>query len=215
MATRTVKVYGRGYGATPANITATLNGNTVFTGDVPTLNTPIPPLPDTSLTGVTVPLFSFEIDTAFVGQIPMTCTVNSGTVIFAEILANYTSVINPAITEAQLAVLQDRNSTPAQRMAVCELIANPPFSAAEKSTYLDPATTWPERNTIVTVERCPTTVSGASYFGFIDDTDPRSNVQINGVAQNPNTGDLPGVWWWTVGQGSVLAYNLDVDAAKI
>jgi hypothetical protein len=40
--------------------------------------------------------------------------------------------------------------------------------------------------------------------------DARSNVTINGVAQNPDTSGLEGPWWWTVNSTATLSYDLTV-----
>ena len=45
MTTRNFKQCGQAYGATPVSITATIDGTVVYTGSVPTLNTPVPSLP--------------------------------------------------------------------------------------------------------------------------------------------------------------------------
>jgi hypothetical protein len=84
MTNRTIQVHGQGIGAIPAAITVTFNGNVVFSGEIPTLNQPIsqnienPPV-----------LFSFEVPVDTHGQFPQTVTVNSGTVAFGFISANY------------------------------------------------------------------------------------------------------------------------------
>jgi hypothetical protein len=84
MFNRTVRVYGQGYGETPASITATLNGVVVFDGEIPTTNQPI-----TDLIVDPAILFTFEVPLPTDGTIPQTITVNTGTVIFAGISANY------------------------------------------------------------------------------------------------------------------------------
>jgi hypothetical protein len=89
MTTRTVKMFGLAYGPTPAEITVTLDGVSVYTGTVTTADEPVPSLPNIELVDTTVEFCNFEIPMEFSGAKPMTCTVNSGTVIFADILANY------------------------------------------------------------------------------------------------------------------------------
>jgi len=94
MTARTVKIFGQGFGSTSAEISVTLNGNSIYTGAVPTLDQPVYSLPDPDLVSTVPELCNFEIDMDASGNIPMTCTVLSGTVIFAQILANYCTIAN-------------------------------------------------------------------------------------------------------------------------
>lgn len=106
MTTRTVKIFGLAYGSTPAEINVTLDGNTVYTGPVSTLDpvTGTPsladfktlnnPTPNLDYANSTVELCSFELPMDFQGSKPMTSTVTNGTVIFAQIRANYCAIAN-------------------------------------------------------------------------------------------------------------------------
>jgi hypothetical protein len=93
MTTRTVKFLGLAYGSIPAEITVTVDGNTIYTGTVTTADSPVPSLPDPELSATTE-FCEFEIPMEFSGTLPVTCTVNSGTVIFAQITANYCVIAN-------------------------------------------------------------------------------------------------------------------------
>ena len=84
MFNRTIRVHGQGFGETPASITATYNGNVVFSGQIPTVNQPIDdPIPDVPV------LFSFEVPLQTKGEFPQTVTVDAGIVAFGPISANY------------------------------------------------------------------------------------------------------------------------------
>jgi hypothetical protein len=95
MITRTVKMFGLAYGSTPAEIAVTLDGVSVYTGPVTTVDTPVLSLPANSeIANTTVEFCNFEIPLEFVGSKPMTCTVTNGIVIFAQITANYGVIAN-------------------------------------------------------------------------------------------------------------------------
>jgi hypothetical protein len=94
MTTRTTKIFGQGFGSTPAEIAVTLNGSTIYAGEVPTLDQSVPSLPNLDLVDSVAELCSFEIGMDVSGTLPMTCTVLSGTVIFAQIVANYCAIAN-------------------------------------------------------------------------------------------------------------------------
>lgn len=82
MANRTVKFTGIAFSNTGSvNIQATFNNQSVFNGDVS-----VPTSEGTSIQD----LFTFDIDQAINGNIPLTFTVNGGTVKFIDCLMNYT-----------------------------------------------------------------------------------------------------------------------------
>ena len=94
MTTRTVKMFGLAYGSTPAEIAVTLDGASVYTGTVTTVNTPSPSMPNPDLTNTTIEFCTFEIPMDFEGTKSMTCAVTNGIVIFAQISANYCVIAN-------------------------------------------------------------------------------------------------------------------------
>jgi hypothetical protein len=94
MTTRTVKILGLAYGSTPAEIDVTLDGGSVYTGTVTTVDSPLPSLPNLEIENTTVEFCSFEIPMDFEGTKAMTCSVTNGTVIFAQIKANYCVIGN-------------------------------------------------------------------------------------------------------------------------
>jgi hypothetical protein len=94
MTTRTVKVLGWGTGVSPAKITATLDGNTVFDGQVNLVE-----LAADNESEQTAPtLFTFEIPMNYAGTMHMTVSVANAPVRFGQIVANYTEVGMGGIT---------------------------------------------------------------------------------------------------------------------
>lgn len=90
---RTVQFYGVAYGPSPVTITAVVNGNTVFSGEVLTADQPISPQP-TPPDDEQYVLFSVNnsAPTNFSGSVPMTVTISGGPtsgVLFGEIYSNY------------------------------------------------------------------------------------------------------------------------------
>jgi len=215
MANRTIQILGQGYGTDPAQITVTLNGNTVFSGTIATVDQPLPALPMLLPATLDEVLCTFEIDLAFAGQIPMTCTVNSGTTIFAGILANYVAIPNPAYTPAQIATVNNPDTTQADRVAIFTQVANPPLSQTDIDTLLDPAATQEQKNAILVAHNCKTIVSSGVNGYESMNSDARTSVTINGIAQTSDHTELPGTWWWTIGTGSTLSYQLGVSPATV
>lgn len=215
MANRTVQIHGQGFGANPAEITVTANGNTIFSGTINTLDVPPPALPNLEL-GTGGVLCTFEVDMAFAGQIPMTCAVTSGTVIFSQIWANYTTVTNPVYTPQQIQTLNDPATTQAEKVGIWTSVANPAFSQQDIDTLMDPQSTPQQVNTILSQHNCLTYISSGAnlYTGVNGENDPRTSVSINGVLQTPDHGELPGTWWWTINSGSTMTYQLIVDAGN-
>ena len=95
MANRTIQFLGQGYaptGTEPIMVTATLDGNTVYTGTIPTLYTSnIGRLPTDQ-----VVLFTCEIPVEFAGTVPMTISLDSPVGVdayFEQMLSNYMPVL--------------------------------------------------------------------------------------------------------------------------
>lgn len=94
MTNRTVKILGWGEGASPATITAMLDGDTVFSGSVELVE-----MTDHNNAEQTAPtLFTFEIPMDFTGTKHMVITVEDAPVRFGQILANYTEIDNNVIS---------------------------------------------------------------------------------------------------------------------
>lgn len=207
MTNRTIRIHGYGYSSTPATISVTLDGIEIFNGEITTVDSPPPTLPDFTINPIV--LCSFTLPVSFTGIKPMTCTVTNGTVLFANIDANY--CVNTHFSSEDLAVLNNPSSTAAERLALISPRANPPFTS-EEETILLTSTNQDEINTLLLahkVEYRPDT----SFSKVGELNDPRTDVAING---SPiivvDRAELTGAWWYLVDSGSTLSYNLNVVA---
>lgn len=211
MSERTVVFKGLAYGSSPATMQATANGVNIFSGAVTTRNEPLPSMPGP--TPDPVALFTMTVDTSFSGTIPMTCEVTSGTVIFSLVQANYMLLANPIYSVEQYQILVNPSSTDEQRNAIYVAApAVPPLSEADIALIQGPDTPDDQYIAVLNAHNIqPTVNGGVDAFGVIARDDPRTNVYINGILQNPDRAGLAGAWWWTVGAGSTISYNLVVQ----
>lgn len=90
MTTRTFIQQGRGYGSDPVSVVASLDGNQIFSGTIPTLDQPVPNLPFDfdSFSGAN--LFTWTTELEFQGTMAYQITVTGGTLILGYTVANYT-----------------------------------------------------------------------------------------------------------------------------
>lgn len=216
MTNRTVQIKGYGFGSTPATITVTLEGVTVYTGNVTTSNTIPPTLPNPVLTPDTVTLCSFNIPVDFAGEKAMTCSVSNGIVIFAQIDANYTTIQNPVFTEYDYAFMMNPSTSPAKRVEILSTYATPPFTSEETAILesTDPALLTQQLTIMETHGVSFTVSSGAGGFYDINTgSDSRANVVIDGTPITPpHSPEYEGTWWWKIASGSTIAYDMIVDA---
>ena len=214
MSTKTVQIYGKGFGPSDATITVTLDGQTIFDGSIPTLNQPVP-AEEVDL-GIVEPIVSFDLPIDFQGQIPMTCQVTNGTVAFAQILVNQYLKRNPIYTPTDCVILNNPSSTRQQHIDVISQYAVPAFSQDELNTLINPATPRADLNAILTTHGVLEFITAdtneyvsVNYGGG----DPRTNVLINGVAQNPDSLRYQtSTLLWKIPAGSTLSYNLNVKS---
>jgi hypothetical protein len=199
MANRTIQFLGQGYaptGTDPITVSATLNGNVVYTGTIPTSYTSeINHLADAQTV-----LFTCELPVDFSGTVPMSISLDSPvgvTVFFEQVQSNYMIIANPAFTAEQIAVLTNPATSLADRITIWTACAVPPLSAAE-ITILESGVT-AEIKPILDTHNLQTTISsGASKFLTVNGaSECRTNVVINGVATTRQS-EPPGDWGWIV-----------------
>ena len=88
MTTRNFKQLGQAYGSTPASITATIDGTVVYSGTIPTFDTPIPSRPDVSTDSVTT-LFTWTNTVEFAGTQSYSIAVTGSPLLLCFIEADY------------------------------------------------------------------------------------------------------------------------------
>ena len=199
MVNRTIQFLGQGYaptGTDPIVITATLDGNVVYTGNIPTLyTTDVDHTPDGQ-----VVLFTCELPVDFAGTLPMSVLLDSPVgvdVFFEQINSNYMSIFNPVYTQSEIGVLIDPSSTRAEKVAIYTAKAVPPLSPAEIALLNNG--TLAEQTAILTAHNVTISVSsGPDTFASVNGyTEPRSNVVINGIPRTRR--DTPsGTWGWEI-----------------
>jgi len=87
MTTRTFKQYGQAYGSVPASITATIDGTVVFSGPIPTIDTPIPFDPLIFIDRPT--LFTWTNTVEFSGTQSYSITVTGSPLLLVHTLADH------------------------------------------------------------------------------------------------------------------------------
>lgn len=215
MTNRTFQFRGIGYGAEPASITAVVNGQTIYNGTIPTVNTP----PNTEQSDV-VNIFTWNSNIGSMDSYiePASFTVNSGVVKFASSRTNFCKLRNPAFSAEQIAVLENPASTQSQRVAVKASVASPPFTAEEiaflEST--DPANEAAQTALLRSHGAAHYVSTGADGFGFLfPQGQERASVAIDGVPQTTDPEQFPeaqGTWWWNVSAGSTITFTWTVEA---
>jgi len=233
---RTLQFYGTAYGDSNVSLTATINGNTVFSGEVPTINSPMPPPPHDLSNNI---LFSIEnsslFPTNYAGSYPMSIKVTGGYVaVFGLITCNYmaksliTVMANSSISGNVLTVGKLNLGTIAigQLITGKEVVANTVIESGADSTWIV--------NNSQTVTT--TTIFGDWHAGHAaekpgvvdeyqqcykgdpanseDTPDARSSVTIDGIAQVPPFPKSRGVWQWAIPNGSTITYDLNISAGS-
>jgi hypothetical protein len=243
MANRTIEFYGYAYGNAPVILNAHINGNVVFSGNVSTIDQPLPVTgPDMSAAPV---LFSVDPDSGlfpdtFSGSYPMTLSIATGNgVAVANVFSNYMidyeftwdcETSNSSITGNVLTL----GNVTYGNVSVGQLVVGngvPPLANLTVKSGPNPDGTWiliskgydGAMGNIVTGTSTLYTGNSTGFINAYNGTptnsdntaDPRSSVTIDGVAQNPSRGSFNGTWTWIVPTGSTLACNLNVSQGNV
>ena len=230
---RTLQFYGLAYGDSNVSLTATINGTTVFSGEVPTINSPVP-APPVDFSNEII-LFSIENSTLFPtnysGAYPMSIAVSGGyAAAFNGINCNYmltgnvtatTVMENSSIDGNVLTVGTVSSGTVAigQLLTGTDVLAGTRIKSGSDTTWIVNHDQSVPSTTITGIQYNTIPGNATAYFECYDGTptnsentpDPRSSVTIDGVSQVPPLVTSKGVWTWLVPTGSTIAYNLNVS----
>jgi len=112
MTQRTFQQHALGFGETPTQVVCQIDGNTVFSGTVTTLDQPMPPLPQPGYDVDNI-AWTWEQDALFAGTQSLTITVTGSQLLLAETYANYplSNVANMANTFGSFYSMQIGNVT--------------------------------------------------------------------------------------------------------
>jgi hypothetical protein len=231
---RTIQMWGQGYSTppavglefTPCTITATVDGNVVFSGAIPTLeSSDIGRLPTDQQV-----LFSFNIPLVTTGNVytlPVSLAVTGDDVFLEQINANFCKIPNPVYTSEQLAILDtpDTIENQAAKVDVYTAVANPPLSQADidfLSTNVFPAT-----ETILAANNLLAYISSGEN-GYLPtnagslEPKPRSNVVITNAVYNAPLEPYPageGTWGYeleiSTGQTATMTFDLNIQPGYI
>lgn len=208
MANRTLQFYGQGYGVSDASIVVTLDGNTVFTGAVPTINT----AETTKTAEQQVLLFTTTVDTSVFGVKPMTVQATAGKVVLAQTTADFAIGRNPAYTDAQLAIVNDPDATNEVKIAVYQAVA-PSMTTEDLAVLQNSATTdVVARRAILAKYNIIPDSTGEGVFGIVSFADPKSNVKLNGIPETKIDGQPAGEYFWEISAPDTLSYDLSINA---
>ncbi len=221
MTNRTLNFYGLGFGAETATITVSGTNDgiavPVYSGTVPTVNEALP-------MGAYYPpgnyqlLFTMQIPVDFAGNFPMTITVNSGFgVAFASVTGNYQLLPNPVYSAEQLQTVESAPRSSAA-LSIYTSLASPAFTAEEIAVLNDPNTTNSVFYQLINTHGLEFAISGGpSSYSAITPDDCRTNVALNGVAQqapDPRAPGETGTWTWMIPAAGTLTYSLNTLIGK-
>jgi len=224
---RTLQFYGLAYGNSNVSLTAIINGITVFSGEVPTINSPVPTRP-IDLSNEVI-LFSTENSTLFPtnysGAYPMSITVTGGyAAVFRTIKSNYvmgfsvntTVMENSSISGNVLTVgtVSSGNVSIGQILHGTGIVTATRIISGSDTTWIVNNSQTVPNTTITGITPEPGVADRYAQYHDVDPANseiiiyPRSSVTIDGIAQ-PTT-ESEGMWEWHVPSGSTIACNLNV-----
>ena len=222
MANRTIQFCGYAYGEEPVQLNAHINGQTVFSGTVATLDEdPIFPVDMTNAPVLFSVPESALFPTTFAGSYPMTVSVATGLGVNLNFInSNYMpSFVNPVEFSGSISgtTLNVSSVTSGEILSGQYIYGN--GITADTIIISGNGSTWQVNNSQIageTILKGSINVAGTADGFFLcyngtpvnsDATlDARSSVQMNGVPTTTNHIEWPGQWTWWVTAGSTIEY---------
>lgn len=231
MANRTIQFYGYAYGEEPVQLNAHINGQTVFSGTVATLDeTPTFPVDMTNAPVLFSVAESALFPTSFSGSYPMTVSVATGRGIALGLTnSNYMeSFVNKVEFSGSISgTTLNVSSVTSGEILTGQLIYGAGITAGT-TIISGNGSTWQINNSQIASE---TTINGGinvtgtadnffmCYYGTPANSDgtedSRSSVQMNGVPATPvRTPEWQGQWTWWIIAGSTIEYNFNISTGS-
>jgi hypothetical protein len=214
MTNRTIQIWGQGYGPQPCTANVTFDGNTVFSGQISTIDSStIYRLPEDQ-----VVLISFEFPIDLSGTFPVTINIAGTDIFISSVLANFCSINNPVYTPTDVAILTNPATTFSDKLAIWSPLANPEFTSGD-IVLLETGTPQEKQSVLADHGLSITVSTGPETFGLVAQPQCKTNVNINGVDSFPPDPLPPGVdgeWGWEIpcinGVGT-CSFDLVIDPA--
>jgi len=208
-----VQVWGQGYGASPATANVTFNGNTVFSGQIPTIDSSVVNrLPDEQTV-----LFTFEIPVDLAGTFPVEVVFTGQDAYLSMVLANYYMTFNPVYNPTNREIITSATSTFAEKLAVWNQLAQPALTS-EEITVLETGSDVEKTAVLAAHNLLLNISSGPSSFSSISPIPSKINTTINGVivtTPDPRPPGAEGEWGWeipTTGDQGTITFDLVIVA---
>jgi len=210
MTDRTIQFLGDAHGNVATSITATVNGNVVFSGNVNLIGTEI--TKDTPKTDNV--LFSFTIPIETTGTLPISIEVsaNSSTVLVQTVKTNYGIGPNPVFSAEQFAIVKDNTANVQAQLAVYEAVASPPLNDSEITLLSDSSTPHSESHAILKSHGItPWAFTGENGFVTMSilNAPTYSNIVLNGQS----IPSVNGSQWLTIQPGNSASFDLTLTDA--
>lgn len=110
MTTRTFIQAAQGYGPVPVNAQVKIDGTIVFDGAVPTIDAPLPVMPDDNIAASVPNCYTWTNDVNFEGTQTLEISITGGTLLLGPSLANYPAQLGNLLSSG---IIASGNTDPA------------------------------------------------------------------------------------------------------